>query len=1244
MPTFHFHISRAARSRYNVNDSLFSLRGNVVLPNFYAARLLAQQINETRGGEIGVQAGELNALGLIHEILHAVLQQYRAQRGDMMAQAVNNLYESVGQQAVDATLQRFVDEFPPLAVYRGQQTIQQYLAGSTEGISNREIALEELILVWIENQNPAASPFKELFDDTALAQTTAYPRIVQSLRDFFTAQGPIGPTGETLFDALRAPFINAPDSLGAQLDYMLYRWTFVTATLDVSRFFSRVVGGIQFIQEEQRFLWTQQAQANQSFGGGFTSTTPPVPTFTRGLQMRIDTATGQQVWYEPEPEQFSPDLDWMPNLVLLAKSTYVWLSQLTKKYGREIKRLDQIPDQELDEMRTRGITGLWFIGVWERSKASAEIKHMMGNPDAIASAYSLADYEIAAELGGKEALEQLKARAWKRGIRLASDMVPNHMGIDSRWVSEHPDWFISSKTPPYPAYHFSGPDLSSDPRITIQIEDHYFDKTDAAVVFKRTDKQTGEARYIYHGNDGTSFPWNDTAQLDYLQAQVREQVIQTILNVARQTPVIRFDAAMTLAKKHYQRLWYPAPGENDTIPSRGEYSMTKAEFDAAMPEEFWRQVVDRVATEAPDTLLLAEAFWLMEGYFVRTLGMHRVYNSAFMHMLRDEKNQEYRLVIKNTIEFDPEVLKRYVNFMNNPDERTAVDQFGKGDKYFGVAVMLATLPGLPMFGHGQIEGFSERYGMEFRAAMLDETPDPWLMERHTREVFPLLHKRYLFANVENFLLYDLYRPNRTVAENVYVYSNRVGSESALIAYNNSFVQAQGMIRLSAAFRDKTRDELVQRTLADGLALRDEPDTFLIYRDAISGNEFLRTTSDVMSKGLDIALGGYKYVVYLDFRQVADTPEKAYASLHERLHGRGVPSIEQAIRDIQLAPLHAAFRDLMNANTLREIRSGELVPSGLNDKAVAFAQVLEEYGVVEPDARGFARQVIKNVEGVRQLTGYALPGRASVELKAAVADLKQRISDETLLNGLAAYSFLQALETFATTKDRGLETAARMDEWQLGRLLGDALRAVGVEDARIWQLMSLFKIALQHPIEEQKPNGKKQKSALAKLVQDPMVAGFLGVNLFDGVEWFNREQFDTLTNWLSVVSAFTLFKNQTKAAVENTALIEQHARWTLWRDAEAKSGYQVDKLLGAAAPQRAARANSPVKAKSTTTIKSKPAPKKTAAAAKSTGKPAPKKTPVKPTTAKSKPAVEKPAAKPAASSKTTKPPKPRAPKK
>lgn len=1196
MITLHFHMRRALREKYQVDDSLFSLRGTVVFANFYAARVLAQKINQTRGADGAVQAGELNALGVIHEILHVVLQQYRQQRGDIMAQAVNALYDQVGRADVERTLQKFIDEFPPLPVYRGQQTIEQYLDDTTDGISNREIVLEEMILVWLENQNPAASPFKELFDDSALVQATAYTRVVQNLREFFAAQEPLGATGQSLFEALRAPFANAPASLSAQLDYLLYRWNAVAGLFDMSRFFSRVVGGLQFIQEEQKFLWTQNVGGG---GGGFTATTPPVPTFTRELRFHIDEVTGQQVW-EAEPEQFSPDLDWMPNLVLLAKSTYVWLDQLAKKYQREITRLDQIPDEELDELRARGITGLWFIGVWERSQASAKIKHLMGNAGAIASAYSLFEYTIADELGGPDALQQLKERAWRRGIRLASDMVPNHMGIDSRWLIEHPDWFIQTSTPPYPSYMFNGANLATDPRVTIQIEDHYFDKTDAAVVFKRTDNATGEARYIYHGNDGTSFPWNDTAQLDYLQAQVREGVIQTILHVARQFPVIRFDAAMTLAKKHFERLWYPTPGTPDSIPSRSEYAMTKAEFDAAMPEEFWREVVDRVALEAPDTLLLAEAFWLMEGYFVRTLGMHRVYNSAFMHMLRDEKNQEYRLVIKNTIEFDPEVLKRYVNFMNNPDERTAVDQFGKADKYFGVCVLMSTLPGLPMFGHGQIEGFTERYGMEFKRAMYDEAPDQWLIERHQREIFPLLHKRYLFAGVENFLLYDLYRANGSVDENVFAYSNRAGSYASLVAYNNSFTEARGTIRASVAYRDKAKDELVQKTLADGLDLREEENLFVIFRDQISGNEFIRSARDVVRGGFEISLGAYKCAVYLEFRQVYETPEKSYAILHDRLRGHGVPSIEQALRDIQLAPLHHGFWAMVNTQIALGERAGKEM-SEIRSTAGLFAQAAEEFGVENVDERAFVEHVVANLSAVRALNEHVVSKRAEKNLGAAWNDLQTRL-DFSMRAGLTAFAYLQALEEFAAAEpsvprlrvllgSRGAQVAAWLDEWQLGKVLGEAMHVIDIEDARIWQLIQLVKIALPQPPLE----------SVEALLNEPSVAQFLNVNEFNGVKWFNQEQFDALVNWLQAIGAWKIFREEKTAAKRNNALVKQFARWTAWRDAEAQSEYQVEKLLAAkpvqaqtAAPKRDQKTKAEKLADTETAVK-KPAAKKSPAA-------------------------------------------------
>src|SRR4030067_3639846 len=97
----------------------------------------------------------------------------------------------------------------------------------------------------------------------------------------------------------------------------------------------------------------------------------------------------------------------------------------------------------------------------------------MGMADAVACAYSLHSYDIAADLGGWSALNNLRERAWKRGIRLSADMVPNHMGIDSAWVIEHPDWFLSLNNPPYPAYSFTGENLSDDARVGIFIEDHY---------------------------------------------------------------------------------------------------------------------------------------------------------------------------------------------------------------------------------------------------------------------------------------------------------------------------------------------------------------------------------------------------------------------------------------------------------------------------------------------------------------------------------------------------------------------------------------------------------------------------------------------------------------------------------------------------------------------------------------------------------------------------------------------------
>ncbi len=462
-------------------------------------------------------------------------------------------------------------------------------------------------------------------------------------------------------------------------------------------------------------------------------------------------------------------------------------------------------------------------------------------------------------------------------------------------------------------------------------------------------------------------------------------------------PIIRFDAAMTLAKKHYQRLWFPQPGDAGAIPSRAEHGMAKADFDRVFPVEFWREVVDRVAAEAPDTLLLAEAFWLMEGYFVRTLGMHRVYNSAFMNMLKMEDNQKYRQTIKNVLEFSPAVLERFVNFMNNPDEKTAVEQFGKGDKYFGCAILLATMPGLPMFGHGQVEGFTEKYGMEYRRAYWDEPVDEGMVHRHEREIFPLLRRRYLFSGAENFAFFDFEHDGGWVDENVFAYSNRSGGQAALVLYNNAYESTSGRVRLSSAINTGPAEQprLVRRSLTEALGLDGAEGVFIAWRDPGERLEYLERASRLAHEGFRCHLHGYQARVLLDFRRLEDA-DGEWAGLAAALDGRGVPDLDLARRRRRLEPLLAPVRAWMTPEVLGWLETGAADTAGGDaddedaaadaDLAPASAAAAADVETPPPAVAALPEDLHRLAECLRGLATRPLPTHLGRRTRTELADL------------------------------------------------------------------------------------------------------------------------------------------------------------------------------------------------------------------------------------------------------------------
>jgi len=165
--------------------------------------------------------------------------------------------------------------------------------------------------------------------------------------------------------------------------------------------------------------------------------------------------------------------------------------------------------------------------------------------------------------------------------------------------------------------------------------------------------------------------------------------------------------------------------------------------------------------------------------------------------------------------------------------------------------MLVAMPGLPMFGHGQIEGFEEKYGMEYRRAYYNEQVNTGLVERHQREIFPLMRQRRLFSGVENFLLYD-FRTDGQVNENVFAWSNVYGDSRSLILYNNKYEQTAGWINMSVAYAVKgsgDEKQLVQRTLAQGLLLTITSSRFVIFQEQHSKLWFIRKNSEIAERGL-----------------------------------------------------------------------------------------------------------------------------------------------------------------------------------------------------------------------------------------------------------------------------------------------------------------------------------------------------------------------------------------------------------
>ena len=258
--------------------------------------------------------------------------------------------------------------------------------------------------------------------------------------------------------------------------------------------------------------------------------------------------------------------------------------------------------------------------------------------------------------------------------------------------------------------------------------------------------------------------------------------------------------------------------------------------------------------------------------------------------------------------------------MSNPDEKTAVEQFGKGDKYFGVGdAAWRRCRACRCSATARSRASASSTAWSSAGPAWDEPVDEGLLGHHERTILPLLRRRAEFAGSRDFLLYDVETgddgPAGGPRGRLRLLESGPGGERSLVVFHNRYAEVRGWARDSCTYAERGSDgqkQPARTTLGAALELTPGPGRWLVMHDAMSGLEPLRAVDEIIERGLWADLPAYGCRVYVDLHEVVDGPEEPWSRLADRLDGRAVPSLADALAELRLEPEHDRARSRLAA--------------------------------------------------------------------------------------------------------------------------------------------------------------------------------------------------------------------------------------------------------------------------------------------------------------------------------------------
>ena len=311
----------------------------------------------------------------------------------------------------------------------------------------------------------------------------------------------------------------------------------------------------------------------------------------------------------------------------------------------------------------------------------------------------------------------------------------------------------------------------------------------------------------------------------------------------------------------------------------------------------------------------------------------------------------------------------------------------------------------------------------------------------------------------------------------------------------------------------------QRSLADGLGLALDPDAMIGFRDERGGLEYLLPAARLREGGLRLTLDAYRCQVFTNFRELRDGAGQPWSRLAAQLNGAGVPSLEDAIRDIELAPVHDALQ--------RAVADIASLPDLTAAIAAAGLPLLPRLAVGDPVATASASRRI-----------------AAIAAIAAIAKLSAAPREAAILHAWALLDPIAA--TFGGPAMASLRLAGPLDGALASR------HGLGGDDAHGLTTDAIALIAAAASL----GTGPRPPTVPARLkmwLADPIIRAGLGINAWEGVEWIDADRLAALADrWAAT------------RIVDGTTPRTARADATRLRRAVERAGYRVDAVVAPAA--------------------------------------------------------------------------------